>query len=301
MGQLIDLCGMPIELNKIKSFRLIKRDYIFYPAYQEVMEQNPPLLAKLLTAKKSRFVFLRMLPYGALLNQKEEPIGNSYEIKGFENPENQPTRSNRRRFFLFQSNHSFSKSAEPKQFALFGRKKRKKASAATTKAAMRNVASVAADMLHIDTSINQEFRIITHGHQLRTVKLKDIPTKIHFLSGKVSDVYKHDANYKLLGESTTPTIAAISSLVVTIGHSSYVFFGGGIDLDNAEDAYYTLLEAYNNHHFKTRKNISPLKSQFRLPHREFFYTEPDAATSSHISPDIKPVAISDQSVMKNKP
>ena len=53
---LIDLCGTPIQLEQIKSFRLVKREYLFYPAYRETVEQSFSLFARAgAKEKKKRF------------------------------------------------------------------------------------------------------------------------------------------------------------------------------------------------------------------------------------------------------
>ena len=63
MSQLIDLCGMPIQLDKIKDFRLVKRECLFYPAYQEVEEQAFSLFARRGEKEKKKFKFVKMVPY----------------------------------------------------------------------------------------------------------------------------------------------------------------------------------------------------------------------------------------------
>lgn len=47
MSQLIDLCGTPIQLDKIRDFRLVKRECLFYPTYQETAAQTFSLFARL--------------------------------------------------------------------------------------------------------------------------------------------------------------------------------------------------------------------------------------------------------------
>ena len=224
MGQLIDLCGIPMQLDKIKDFRLVKREYLFYPAYQETEEQTFSLFARLGAANKKKFVFTNMVPYGALLSDKEKPVGNGYEIK------------------------SFGEVATFNVLAGVGK-------------AISNVANVAADMLRIDTSGNKEYLVIAAGHRLTTVKLREVPAKVRFLSGKVSDVYRNDPIYEFLGEPISPTIAIVPTLVVTLDRATHVFFGGGIDLDDAEATYHALFEAYNNY----QAEISQKKPQGILP------------------------------------
>ena len=83
MSQLIDLCGMPIQLDKIKDFRLVKRECLFYPAYQEMEEQTFSLFARFGAERKKKFKFVKMVPFGMLLSDKEKPQNGGYEIKSF--------------------------------------------------------------------------------------------------------------------------------------------------------------------------------------------------------------------------
>ena len=42
--------------------------------------------------------------------------------------------------------------------------------------------------------------------------------------------------------------------MVVVDKTSHVFFGGGVDLDDAEATYKTLLEAYNQYQASEKKN-----------------------------------------------
>ena len=121
-------------------------------------------------------------------------------------------------------------------------------------------------MLRIDTSGNKEFRVLTQGRRVTDIRLRDIPAKVMFLSGKVSDVYKNDPIYEFLGEPISPTVVAIPTLVVTVDKSNYVFFGGGIDLQDAEATYHALFDAYNQYQANSeKKKISAGTPAFKLP------------------------------------
>ena len=115
------------------------------------------------------------------------------------------------------------------------------------------MANLAADILRVDTSGNTEYHVLTQGRRLTNVRLRDIPAKVMFLSGKVSDVYKNDPNYEFLGESISPTIVTVPTLVVTVDKTTYAFFGSGIDLPDAEQAYQALLEEYNQYQEDCKK------------------------------------------------
>lgn len=228
MSQMIDLCGTPIQLEQIKSFRLVKRECLYYPAYQETESQVASIFARFGAEKKKKFTFTQMVPFGILLSDKEKPCTGSYEIKSF---------------------------GEAVTFNLLD----------GVGKAVGNVASLAADMLRIDTSGNKEFHILTQGRRVTSLRLRDIPAKVRFLSGKVSDVYKNDPIYDFLGEPISPTVVAVPTLVVTIDKTPLVFFGGGIDLEDAEATYQALFEAYNQYQAASEQK----KSSFSLPKINF--------------------------------
>ena len=220
MNHLIDLCGTPIQLDRIKDFRLVKRECLFYPAYQEMEEQTFSLFARFGAEKKKKFKFVKMAPFGMLLSDKEKPQNGGYEIK------------------------SFGEAAALNILAGVGK-------------AVGNMANLAADMLRIDTSGNKEFRIRMQGGRLTNIKLRDIPAKVMFLSGKVSDVYKNDPIYEFLGEPIAPTVAVVPTLVITIDRATHVFMGGGIDLDDAETTYHQLFEVYKQFKEESEKKKAP--------------------------------------------
>ena len=168
MSQLIDLCGTPIQLDKIRDFRLVKRECLFYPAYQETAAQTFSLFARLGEQHKKKFQFTQMVPFGILLGDKEKPTTGSYEFK------------------------SFGEYAASGILASVGKK-------------LENAANIATDVLRIDTSGNREFRVLTSGRRITVIKLRDIPAKVRFLSGKESDVYKNDQYYPVLASRSHPS------------------------------------------------------------------------------------------------
>ena len=183
---------------------------------QEVQEQSFSLFARKSASNKKKFEFVKMVPFGILLTDKEKPLADKYEIKSF---------------------------GEAATFDILYRAGK----------VIGNVAGVAADMLRIDTSGNLEYKILTPGRRLVHLKMRDIPAKVMFLSGKVSDIYRNDSIYEFLGEPIAPATTPVPALVVTVDKSTYVFFGGGIDLQDAEAVYHSLLEAYNSLHESTSK------------------------------------------------
>lgn len=218
MGQLIDLCGTPIQLDKVKEFRLVKRECLYYPAYQEVADQSFSLFARLGSSNKKKFQFTKHVPFGILLGEKEKPSLGSYEIKSF--------------------------GEATALHILEGAEK-----------VVGGAASWVADMLRIDASGSKEYRILTQGRRLEKVRLRNIPAKVTFLSGKVSDVYKNDSIYEFLGEPIAPTVVVVPTLVVVLEKTNYVFFGGGFDIEDAEGVYHSLFGTYNQFLVEREKSM----------------------------------------------
>ena len=231
MSQLIDLCGMPIQLDKIKDFRLVKRECLFYPSYQEMEDQFFSLFSRFGAERKKKFKFVQMVPYGMLLGDKEKPQNGGYEIK------------------------SFGEAVALNVLSGVGK-------------AVENMTNLAVDKLRIDTSGNKEYRIRTQGNRLMNIKIRDVPAKVRFLSGKVSDVYKNDPIYEFLGEPIAPTVAVVPALVITVDKATHVFLGGGIDLVDAEGTYQQLFEVYKQFREESekKKTVSALpKISLSLP------------------------------------
>ncbi|MBR4068062.1 MAG: hypothetical protein IKK08_05470 [Clostridia bacterium] len=240
MSQLIDLCGVPIQIKKIQNLQLIRRDYLFYPAYQEIQSESRTFWGHLLAPNKQEFQFTRMVPYGAILGEKEIPGTNNHEIKHFGEIDIN-TREN---------------SPNPKKLWFFQRKKETPPSNSKQEKNVGGIAGFVADALQIDTSKDRVLRVVTYGHQLTTIRLRDVPAKVRFLSGKVSDVYQNDQIQKSLGEPIAPVITAVNTLVVTVDNTTHVFFGDGIDLEDAAEAYRLLYDAYKNSHSLKRVNTT---------------------------------------------
>ena len=218
MAELINICGTPIQLSKIKDFRLTKRECIFYPAYQETEEQTSSVFAKFGAAKKKKFKFVKMVPFGVLLTEREVPSGISHEIKDF----GEEIKTN----ILGKIAHAFGKP-------------------------VGDAATVAVDLVGLDTSGNREYRVLTQGRRVLNVKLRDIPAKVRFLSGKVSDVFLNDSIYKFLGEPISPAIIPIDTLIIMVERVAHVFFGDGFDLEDVQAVYQSLFESYER--FKSEK------------------------------------------------
>lgn len=236
MVPVIDICGMPIQLDKVKEFSLIRRECIFFPTYQETVEQTNSVFAKWGAKNKKKFQFIKMVPYGVLLTGKEIPSGKSHEIKYFGE---EATKT-----ILDRVLHTVAKPAG-------------------------NLVNTAVDAINVDTSGNREFRVLTQGRRVINVKLRDISAKVRFLSGKVSDVYLNDSIYTFLGEPIAPSILPIVALVVVIDKETHVFFGESFDIDDPETTYNMLCDAYNQFRLsaeeRDKSHAGLLKLSIQLP------------------------------------
>ncbi len=208
MGQLIDFGGLPVDLEKVTGFRLVKREWLFCPAYEETEQQTFSIFARMGGANKKKFRYTSMVPFGMILGDKEKPCEGTYEIKSF------------------------------------GEAVATNILSDLTKA-LGDAAALAADALRIDTSGIKSYRIMRTGRSITNIKVRDIPAKVKFLSGKISDVFKNDSIYEFLGEPIAPIIVPVPTLVMTMGNTTHVIFGNGIDMPDTEAVYHSLLDMYN--------------------------------------------------------
>lgn len=206
MGMLVDICGVPIDLEKVKDFRVIKRDYIFCPYFEEMVEERRHLFG--FSSAGSSFLYIRKKPFGMILNEKEKPTLNRDGVVTFRDSAG--------------------------LFALDGLSN-----------TIGNLGVMAADLLRIDTHNNTKYRVVTPGGVTRTIRLRDIPARVRFMNGRETDVYKNDPNYAQLDDTISPSIEQVDVLTVQTEKESLVFFGSGINMDDPYTVYRALLEHHN--------------------------------------------------------
>ena len=56
----------------------------------------------------------------------------------------------------------------------------------------------------------------------------------------MSDVYKNDSLYPLLGEPIAPAVLTVPTLKITTKNEEYLFYGNGIQLSDVNSAYVAL-------------------------------------------------------------
>ena len=232
MAQLVDIHGIPMDLEKIDAFRIIPREVIFYPAYQEIQETKSSIFARFGSQNKKKFEFVNLVPFGILLDAKEKPHIGDYKVESFSEAAGQSILAGIGDFFT-------------------------------------NAGNLIADALQIDTSANIKLRILTTGRRVVEMRLRDLPAKVRMLSGKVSDVYKNDSIYPFLGEPISPTINKTKSLMIKSGRETFAFFGSGIDLTDQqiESTYHSLLDSYNliQKQKEEKKALERNRPLFQLP------------------------------------
>lgn len=64
MSDYFDICGTPIRISEIKSFRIIQREYIYRPTYMEA--------EKTFWLRNKRYNFFGMQPYAAIIDENEK-------------------------------------------------------------------------------------------------------------------------------------------------------------------------------------------------------------------------------------
>ena len=212
MGRLVNLCGKAVQLEDVTGFAMDRKNYIFIPCFREVAElvTSRSFFGKESTSARLHYQFDKHIPYGVVLGEKETPWpGEAYAYK---------TAGEIISVDLFKS----------------------------VKKNVGDAAHLAARALKIDTSINQQRRILIDGKDLKTCRLDELPARLILSDGRKMDVYKNSEMYHLLGQDITPYEEPVPILEVYVGkNKKYIFFGNGIDVDNVEEPYQALLTAYN--------------------------------------------------------
>ncbi|MBQ3010168.1 MAG: hypothetical protein IJD81_03130 [Oscillospiraceae bacterium] len=93
-----------------------------------------------------------------------------------------------------------------------------------------------ADKLNLKAFKQQKFQCVNLAGRAFTTYLDDIPTMLIWNDGRTAEVYKEDPLYALLGESTTPGIQYIPTLVIK-ADETYCFYGNGIQVTDANLEY----------------------------------------------------------------
>lgn len=70
-----------------------------------------------------------------------------------------------------------------------------------------------------------------------TIYLDDIPAVLLRGDGKMSDVYKNDELYPMLGEPIAPVVMTVPALRIATKKEEYFFFGNRIQIENMEEVY----------------------------------------------------------------
>lgn len=70
-----------------------------------------------------------------------------------------------------------------------------------------------------------------------TTFLDDIPAVLIRGDGKMSDVYKNDELYPMLGEPIAPVVMIVPALRIATKKEEYFFFGNRIQIENIEEVY----------------------------------------------------------------
>ncbi len=120
------------------------------------------------------------------------------------------------------------------------------------------VVSTIGDKLNIKAFKYKKFLCINAAGRIFTTYIEDIPTVLRRSDGKVSDVYKNDKLYALLGEPIAPTIKMIPALFIK-AKETHTFYGNGIQIDVDEE--YERLKTSLNKYKEEKAN----KKKITLP------------------------------------
>ncbi len=218
MAQKIDIFGLAIVPEEIVNLGIANRNAIYYPCFQEV-QASRSLFG--LSSSRKKLQFVNMVPYAIQLGPNEHPKLENYIMD---------TDAGK----IFQ--HITTR---------VGKK-------------LDDAEHMVMNALHIDTSGNQEFKVMFMDRTMGVVKLRDIPAKVKLLSGQYRDIPRSSDEYDFGGGGSEPiTNMPVKALVIQTTENVHMLFSG-FDIPEADidPTYKKLLEIHNQ--------IEAAKEQMRL-------------------------------------
>lgn len=121
-----------------------------------------------------------------------------------------------------------------------------------------------ADKLKLKAFKHEKYQCLNMAGRAFTTYLDDVPVKLVWNDGRNAEVFKEDSLYSSLGESTTPDVQYVSTLLIK-ANENYCFYGNGIQIVDATYEYERLKLIMDEHNFqKTKKRIGS-KERLSLP------------------------------------
>ena len=159
MAQKIDINGLFIDPESISDLLLQKRISVFFPVFYEIPQ--PKRFFNRSTTTQHILQFDHQEPYGIILADIEQPDSSGYVV-------------------------NYKEAIADKIFKAVGK-------------AGKNVVGHAAEVLKIDVSGDRHYRILQSGRNVKSVSIREIPAKVHLLSGQWVDVFKGNRDYDFQG------------------------------------------------------------------------------------------------------
>ena len=209
MYQTINICGMQIPLSEIRDYKLIKKDFIFRPAYIEI-----PRLSLGWLVSPTPYKFDKMVPYALIITEAEYnsmvATNNTTNIR-----------------------QAIVSNIPSGIIGLLAK------GSVVSDLASGVVSGVVNGVSNRVTAAKKKdlFYCLSVSGRPFVTKLKDVPAQLTYHNGGVSDIDKKDPIYYQLGRSVKASVSAVDVLVIITTAGPYSFYGNGLQLDDVRPAY----------------------------------------------------------------
>lgn len=204
MNDEFEIYGTHIPFSAIKNYRMVKREYIYRPAYKAKTTSLKSLFSN------CKYEFYQMIPYAAIISDDE--------------------------YTLATKNAKTNTVGESiiKDIAI-------------------GVISSVSSKLNTKELKYKKYKCENIAGRQFTTFLEDVPAVIIRDDGRVTDVYKNDELYKLLEDSTAPSVMMVPALEI-IADTKYVFYGDGIQLTDVSSEYNRLRSSIETYKIEQHDN-----------------------------------------------
>ncbi|MBQ2997137.1 MAG: hypothetical protein IJE22_07920 [Oscillibacter sp.] len=139
-----------------------------------------------------------------------------------------------------------------------------------------------ADKLKLKAFKHEKYQCLNLAGRAFSTYLDDVPVKLIWNDGRIAEVYKEDPLHELLGESTTPGIQYVPTLVIK-AKETFCFYGNGVQIDDIAAAYNLLRQEVENFGLNQKgkkliggvKRALPQASKIHLPEKRMLRKETD--------------------------
>lgn len=216
MKEEFEIYGTHIPFSSIKDYRVVQREYIYRPHFREKQSSFMNFLSN------QKYEFVEMVPYAAILSENEY-------IAAIKNNNNGS---------IVRDEYNKNPAEIVADVCM--------APVNFVKDVTFNAFSSLFNNLPFGNQQSNKYYCLNLSGRVFETTIEDVPIIVSTINGQVLDVSKDDQLYTQLGNSGKPFINDVTAFIIE-ANKKYLFFGDGIQLDDANSEYARLRNEFEEY------------------------------------------------------